>query len=34
MDEKGFLQGVIASLRVMLSKHEANQHMTHCGNRE
>jgi len=34
MDEKGFLQGVIAKLRVMLSKHETNQHMTHCGNRE
>lgn len=34
IDEKGFLQGVIAKLKVMLSKHEANQYMTHCGNRE
>jgi len=34
MDEKGFLQGVIAKLKVMLSKYETNQHMTHCGNRE
>ena len=34
MDEKGFLQGVIAKLRVLLSKYEAKNHMTQCGNRE
>lgn len=34
MDEKGFLQGVIAKLRVMISKYEKKAHMTQCGNRE
>ena len=34
MDEKGFLQGVIAKLRVLLSKYEAKNHITQCGNRE
>ena len=34
MDEKGFLQGVIAKLRVLLSKYEAKKYMTQCGNRE
>jgi len=34
MDEKGFMQGVIAKLRVMISKYEKKAHMTQCGNRE
>ena len=34
MDEKGFLQGVIAKLRVLLSKYEAKKHITQCDNRE
>jgi len=34
MDEKGFLQGVIGKLKVLLSKHQHKKHMTHCGNRE
>ena len=34
MDEKGFLQGHIGKMRVLLSKYEANKHLTHCGNRE
>ncbi len=33
MDEKGFMQGVVAKLRVMISKYE-KAHMTQCGNRE
>lgn len=34
MDERGFMQGVIAKTRVMISKHEKKAHMTQCGNRE
>ncbi len=34
MDEKGFMQGIIAKLRVMISKYEKKAHMTQCGNRE
>ena len=34
MDEKGFLQGVIAKLRVIISKEEVNQLITQPGNRE
>ena len=35
MDEKGFMQGVIAKLRVMISKHDQKKaYMTQCGNRE
>ncbi len=34
MDEKGFMQGVIAKLRVMIFKYEKKAHMTQCGNRE
>ncbi len=34
MNEKGFMQGVIAKLRVMISKYEKKAHMTQCGNRE
>lgn len=34
MDEKGFMQGVIAKLRVMIFKHEKKSHMTQCDNRE
>ena len=34
IDEKGFLQGVIAKLRVLLSKYEAKKYMTQYGNRE
>ena len=31
MDEKGFLQGVIAKLRVLVSKYEVKKHITQCG---
>ncbi len=34
MDEKGFMMGVIAKLRVMISKHEKKTYMTQPGNRE
>ena len=34
MDEKGVMQGDIAKLKVMISRHEKHQHMTQCGNRE
>lgn len=35
MDEKGFMQGVIAKLRVMIPKYEKKKaYMTQCGNRE
>ena len=34
MDEKGFMMGVIAKLRVMISKHEKKAYMTQSGNRE
>ena len=34
MDEKGFMQGVIAKQKVMISRHEKPQYMTQCGNRE
>ena len=34
MDEKGFMMGVIAKLRVMISKHEKKAYMTQPGNRE
>lgn len=34
MDEKGFMQGVIAKNRVMISKYEKKAHMTQWGNRE
>ena len=34
MDEKGFMQSVIAKLRVMISKYEKKAYMTQCGNRE
>ena len=33
MDKKGFMQGVIAKLRV-ISKHQKKLAMTQCGNRE
>ncbi len=34
MDEKGFLQGYISKLRVMISKDQKKAYMTQCGNRE
>jgi len=34
MNEKRFMQRVIAKLRVMISKYEKKAHMTQCGNRE
>ena len=34
MDEKDFMQGVIAKLRVMISKHIKKPAMTQYGNRE
>jgi len=34
MNEKGFMQRVIAKLRIMISKYEKKTHMTQCGNRE
>jgi hypothetical protein len=34
MDEKGFMQGVVAKLRVMISKYEKKAHMTQCDNRK
>ena len=34
MDEKGFLMGYIAKLRVMIRKDQKKAHMTQCGNRE
>lgn len=35
MDEKGFMQGVIAKLKVMISKYDKKKaYMTQCGNRE
>ena len=34
MNEKGFMQGIIAKLRVMISKYEKKAHMTQCDNRE
>ncbi len=34
MDEKGFAQGVIGKLKVMISKYEKKKYMTQCGNRE
>ena len=34
MDKKGFMQGVIAKLRVMISKHKKKPAMTQCSNRE
>ena len=32
MDEKGFMQGVLGKVRVMVSKYERKAHMTQCGN--
>ena len=34
IDEKGFIQGVVAKLRVIISKHERKTAMTQYGNRE
>jgi len=34
MNEKSFMQGVIAKLNVVYSKHEKKKHMTQCGNRD
>jgi len=34
MDEKGFLQGRISKLKVVISKHLAKQHITQDGSRE
>ena len=34
MDEKGFMQGVIAKLRVMIFKYEKKAQMTQCDNRD
>ena len=34
IDEKGFAQGVLCKLKVLLSKHVANKHITQCGNLE
>lgn len=34
MDEKGFMQGVVGKVKVMISRHEKRQYMTQPGNRE
>jgi len=34
IDEKGYMMGVIAKCRVVVSKHGKNKYMTQCGNRE
>ncbi len=34
MDEKGFMMGVVAKLKVIISKYDKNKYMTQCGNRE
>ena len=34
MDEKGFMQGVVGKLKVMISKYKRKAYMTQCGNRE